>query len=567
MRRLTSFTIALALTAHPAMAASNLETAVDRAIKAKGLGDGVKPGCAVSVARGEEVLVSKGYGSANLEFSVPFTPKTVSETGSIAKQFTAASIFMLAEQGRLSLDDDIRKHLPEMPDLGVRIQIHHLIHQTSGLREWSTLAALRGFPRHFKRIYDNDQVLKLIANQRALNFAPGERYEYSNSNYALLTIIAERASGLSMAQLGQAQIFGPLGMNSTQWRDDLRDVVPGRAVAYRPKASGYELGMPFESVYGHGALLTTVEDLQIWNRALHGGRLSSFVTKAILTRGQLSNGEPRAYGGGVILAEHRGYEVARHGGSTAGYGAQLWAFPKQQLSIALLCNVRQGEAEIAADIADAALGLSPAPAIARETSQSVEPTEYYVSSAGGVIAFTRDERARASANLFLSGGALQLRNGERPGTFSAPTPLGELHLSQIGDATIIAALEGREPSLYRRLEGRQSEISITGRYLSKDLDAAYDVVRQDDGVTKLNLSNPDADEPVTFQLQWLVADTYLAKPKNLSGFWRDNMIVTFSRSPDGARILRMSSVMGLQAVDGLEFSEVRAPGPTGSRAP
>lgn len=558
-RRITALALlAAALVAGSANSATaatsaDMERAVTQALADKGLGASDAPGCAVSVTGRDGLRFARGYGGAHLEQATPFALDTVSETGSVAKQFTAAEILLLAADGKLSLDDDIRRYLPEMPDYGAPIRIYDLLHQTSGVREWATLAALRGYPRFYRKIYGMPDLLRLVAGQRSLNFTPGERYEYSNSNYGLLAIIVERVSGRSAQAFAAERIFGPLGMKDTQWRDDLRRIVPRRAAAYRRTASGYELAMPTEDVFGHGALLTTVGDLQIWNDAILQGRLSPYVTREMLTPGRLRNGETRAYGGGVVLADYRGHRLVRHGGVTAGYTAQLWGFPDDGLSIAMLCNIQVGDmGEIAARAADAALGL-PAPtppvAAAPKAAARLKPG-YYGSASGEMIAIARDGHA-TTADLFNRKGPSVLVANGTGGFTTGETP--GLELRVVAPDELAAALDGHDPTRFRILDPTSPTASPEGTFASADLAAAF-TARREGASYRMELDDRLADDPIWFELQWLTGDSYLARLHTKSGYIRDDFVAQVS--PAG---LALSAVMGLQGVDNLTFRRVAPP--------
>ena len=189
------------------------------------------PGCAVAVSRNGQAIATRAYGMADLEKGVPATPDSIYEAGSDSKQFTAAAILMLAREGKLSLDDDIRKYLPELPTYSAPVTIRHMLHHTSGLRDWGSVAAIEGWPRN-SRTASNDDVLEIASRQSELNFAPGAHYLYSNSNYNLAAIVVARVSGQSLADFTSERIFKPLGMTHTSWRDDHGEVVAGRTGAY-----------------------------------------------------------------------------------------------------------------------------------------------------------------------------------------------------------------------------------------------------------------------------------------------------------------------------------------------
>ena len=221
------------------------------------------PGAQLAISRNGQIIFSKAWGMADLEHNVPLTTQSITEAGSVSKQFTAGAILLLEQQGKLSLDDDVRKYVPEVPDYGHKISIRQMIQHKSGLKDWGAIASIAGWPRTTKT-YNNEDALYIISNQKTLNHRPGDEYIYSNSNYQLLAIIVQRVSGLSLAEYTRKYIFEPAGMKNTQWRDNYKRIVPNRAIAYSRSASGYQTNMPNEYVYGNGGLLTTAEDLLIW---------------------------------------------------------------------------------------------------------------------------------------------------------------------------------------------------------------------------------------------------------------------------------------------------------------
>src|SRR5690606_25352581 len=220
---------------------------------------------------GHDVL-SRAYGMADLEHDIRNSPGTIFEAGSVSKQFTAAAILLLVEDGVLSLDDDVRKYVPELPDYGHTITLRHLLTHTSGLRDWGAVAAIAGWGRNV-RTHTHDHVVDILSRQRALNFTPGAEYSYSNSGYNLLAVIVDRTSGMSFADFSRTRIFEPLGMTHTQWRDDYTRIVKGRSSAYGFEGGEWVIDRPIENVHGNGGLLTTVADLLTWNQALTTGAI------------------------------------------------------------------------------------------------------------------------------------------------------------------------------------------------------------------------------------------------------------------------------------------------------
>src|SRR5262245_48528521 len=222
------------------------------------------PGCAVGVGLRGDAVLTAAYGMADLEHDVTNRPDSIFEAGSVSKQFTAMAVLLLTQQGKLSLEDPVRKYIPELPEYEAPVTIRHLLNHTSGLRDWGSLEAIAGWPRT-TRAYTHDHVLEILSRQKALNYMPGDRYSYTNSGYNLAAILVTRVSGKPFAQFCKVQIFQPLGMTSTQWRDDFRRVVKNRAIAYMQSGSAFRQLMPFEDVHGNGGLLTTVGDLLKWN--------------------------------------------------------------------------------------------------------------------------------------------------------------------------------------------------------------------------------------------------------------------------------------------------------------
>jgi CubicO group peptidase (beta-lactamase class C family) len=302
------------------------------------------PGCAVGVSEGGKVTVARAYGMADLEHNVPNRPDTIFESGSLAKQFTAAAVLLLARDGKLSLDDPVRKYIPELPDYGAPLTIRHMLNHTSGLRDWGSVAGIGGWPRT-TRAYTHAHVLDILARQRALNFPSGTRYSYSNSGYNLAAILVARVSGIPFAEFSQQRIFGPLGMARTSWRDDHRRVVKDRAVAYSDEGGRYRTLMPFEDVHGNGGLLTTVGDLLTWNHNFTSHVIgdAEFVRQQE-SAGRFNDGRAHGYALGLMVGTRHGLREVSHSGSTAGYRAHLTRFPDRSISVAVLCNVSSGNA-------------------------------------------------------------------------------------------------------------------------------------------------------------------------------------------------------------------------------
>jgi CubicO group peptidase (beta-lactamase class C family) len=311
------------------------------------------PGCALAVIRDGRIVYEKGYGMANVEYAVPIGPVTIFHIASVSKQFTAFAIQLLAADGRLSLDDDIRKYLPELHDFGATITIRHLLHHTSGLRDQWTLLNMAGW-RSGDIITEAD-ILGLVWRQTALNFAPGEEELYSNTGYTLLGLIVQRISGKTLRQFSDERIFGPLGMTHTHFNDDNTEVIAGRAYSYSPREAGRVSNVPLQYAnVGATNLLTTVEDMARWDRNFNDGKVGGArVLEAMLQPGTLSSGKTIDYASGLSLGEYRGLRTIAHSGSDAGFRSEYLRFPDQRFSVVLLSNFSSVDVDgLARQVAD-----------------------------------------------------------------------------------------------------------------------------------------------------------------------------------------------------------------------
>jgi CubicO group peptidase (beta-lactamase class C family) len=296
------------------------------------------PGAEFAISRNRTLIYSTAKGMADLEHMSPFTKTTKTEAGSVSKQFTAAAILLLEQQGKLSINDDIRKYLPEIKDYGHVIRIYHLLHHTSGLRDWGSVISHSGWPRG-TRAYTNNDAFQIIIRQKSLNNIPGDEYIYSNSNYTALTMIVQRVSGMSHAAFTKKYLFEPAGMKNTEWRDDHTRVVHNRAIAYSKEDGVYVTNMPNEDTYGHGGLLTTAEDLLLWNQFYLSGKFGSPSLFSRQTETMtLNSGKRNGYAAGLSTDPVNGWKAISHTGNTAAYFADLEYFPEMGLSFAWLSN-------------------------------------------------------------------------------------------------------------------------------------------------------------------------------------------------------------------------------------
>lgn len=340
-----------------AVATDASSVAVDRLFD--GFQSASGPGCAVAASRDGVTVYESGFGMANLETGTAINSNSIFHVASVSKQFTAASIMLLAREGRLSLDDDIRKYLPEIPDYGTTITLRHLMNHTSGLRDqWDLLRLSRGrFEENRITEYD---VMEIVPRQKTLNFKPGDEFLYSNTGYTLLAVTVRRVSGKPLKDFAKERIFAPLGMRSTHFHDDYTMVVPGRASAYgrRTDSSAWHVSIPNFDTYGATSLFTTVGDLLKWEdnfRTLTVGDAQLF--KQMETAGVLNSSARTRHGLGLFVGRYRGARFVEHGGADAGYRAYVGRFPDHGLAIAIACNAATARTtDLARSIADVFLG-------------------------------------------------------------------------------------------------------------------------------------------------------------------------------------------------------------------
>lgn len=329
----------------PLMAAQTETTPSDRYRQAKvdsvfrKWDNPTSPGCELGIIRNGEFVYLHGYGMADIDRRIPITSTTVFNIASLSKQFTAASLVLLSQQGKLSLDDDVRKYIPELPDYGKPITIRKLLNHTSGIRDYVQMMFLAG--SRYGTLTKNADALKMIVRQKALNFTPGDEWLYSNSGYVLASLIVERVSGESLGAFERENIFEPLGMNNTSVVNDHNLVIAQRALGYGPglKGSFQEMVTNWENT-GDGGVHSTVGDLLRWDRNFYDPKLGGKgMIEQLVTPGRLNDGTVLQYALGLGVREYKGLKVVNHEGEWAGYRAEFMRFPDQHFSIIILCNL------------------------------------------------------------------------------------------------------------------------------------------------------------------------------------------------------------------------------------
>lgn len=313
------------------------------------------PGAMLAVIRDGKVIYQRGYGAADLEHNVSISAATVFNVASTSKQFTAMSVLLLARQGKISLDDDIRKYIAEMPKYDSPITVRQLIYHTSGLRDYIGLMGLAGVRQ--EDYYDQDDVLELMMRQKHLNFKPGSEFLYSNTGYVLLSLIVQKVSGKSLRAFADENIFKPLGMKHTHFQDDHTETIPNRAIGYSLGEGGtFRIGERGNDIVGDGNLYTTVDDLMLWDQNFYDNRLNQGdkdLISQLVTPGSLLNNEKIQYAFGLHIAKYKGLMTASHTGTIPGYRTEMIRFPEQRFSVICLANVSNLNAgKLASQVAD-----------------------------------------------------------------------------------------------------------------------------------------------------------------------------------------------------------------------
>ena len=447
------------------------------------------PGCSLGVIRDGQFVYRNAYGEASLELGVPLSPESVFYVGSISKQFTAASVVLAAEQGFLSLDDDVRKYIPELPDYGHTITLREMLNQTSGFRDLFSLIYLSG---HDAANFNSPgEVLKLIERQRGLNNVPGGEWVYSNTNYFLLGIVLKRATKKTLAEFAADNIFQPLGMTHTRIYDNASVVVPGRVAAYDPGKDG-SFVVDWSTTYaivGAGGLMTTVDDLLKWDGNFYLNRLGKgTLVKELETRGTLNDGKRTNYGMGLVLGSYRGLPIVEHNGALFGYRADFLRFPEQKFTAVCLCNVSNAGPELrtrkVADVylkGDLQSDAMTEPETARTlpdpgefAGQYLDPrtkTIYSFSAANGQLQGWGSALRRKDANQFYdlfgdvitfqkAGGSMKAAldmNGE---TYFAGEKLGEFDLSEAELRDFAGNYQSRETESELEIKLEQGHLSL-----------------------------------------------------------------------------------------------------------
>ncbi len=455
--------------------------------------DPAGPGVAVALVYGNELILSKGYGSANLEYDIPVEPSTIFHIASVSKQFTVFAAMLLEETGKLSMQDDVRKHIPEVPDFGETITLKHLAAHTSGLRDQWNLLGLAGW--RLDDVITLEHVMKLVEHQQALNFLPGDEYLYSNTGFTLLAEVVARVSSQRFAEFAEENVFHPLGMDNTLFYDDHRKIVPGRAYSYHAANDEYRKSNLSYANVGATSLFTTVEDLSIWVKNFHDPKVGSpEIFEKMNTPVSLNDGS--TFGGalGQFVSNYKGMHQISHGGADAGYRTYLGRFPDQQAAVILFSNFAGfNSRNMAMNVADILLEdhatepLMPA----------ADPGDFEGMGTRELEAFTGaywNDQRKYAATIVLEDDTLRYRSG---GTRHALVPFGKQAFyvpddrreliftfsGTVNDLKMVLTANNDMPvsySTYSPRDYQREELTqFTGAYYSEELGTSYTLVVRD----------------------------------------------------------------------------------------
>ncbi|MEO6820904.1 MAG: serine hydrolase domain-containing protein [Ginsengibacter sp.] len=466
------------------------------------------PGCTVGIVMNDKLVYSKGFGLANLEYAIPNTPQTIFHMASVSKQFTAYSIILLAEQGKLSLDDDIHKFLSWFPDLKVKITIRNLLNHTSGIRDQWQLLAIAG--TRLDDVITQEQIVKLLGRQQALNFKPGEQFSYSNSGFTMLAEIVKKVSGKSLRNFTDSAIFKPLGMTSTHFHDDYTEIEKNRAYSYdRIDSTHFSNSILNYSNAGATSLFTNVTDMSKWIMNVYAPKAGNQITIDQLTiNAMLTNGEKLNYAQGIETDTYRGWKQFSHGGSDAGYRTYVSVFPDLKMGFMVFSNLADIRTSSKVyDMADLFINdttekitalKKPArdsmAAILKDTSAMKKFLGSYVSEEGIIFNFELK-----GSNLYY--------NLQGESNFLIKELKDSFSMAGSPEVKLVFALKARDTLLnvkvpndkvYHftkfRMDTLQDDVALktfTGMYYSAELDCHYGIVLKDHQLLLTNIKYSD----------------------------------------------------------------------------
>jgi CubicO group peptidase (beta-lactamase class C family) len=485
------------------------------------------PGCAVSVIKAGKVLYARGYGMADVAHSIPMKPNTPVQIASTSKQFTALAVLLLEGDGKLSLNDDVRQYLPEIPDFGRKITIRMLLNHTSGLRELGNLFYFAGW-RMTDEQYKSD-ILPMLKRQRALNHVPGAEFSYNSAGYTLLALVVEKVSGVSFRRFVTDRIFTPLGMKNSDVQEDIDQVIPHQATGYWDhKAADLRTARALNSFPGPNNVITSVEDLAKWDANFYEHRVGTpAMLNLMSTPGRLPDGTEFGYGMGLFIGSYRGFRMISHAGSDPGYKADMARFPDEQLTVAVLCNAFNiPPTPLLKQVADLYLpGTDKTPFSPSTAPATMSERDNKENSADFAGLYWNDVLAQPARFLYEQGKLLFDGGGEgkfelRPLGYNAyqlvaaPRRYVLTFIKRDDSLVVRADVEGSPSREFRKVADRKpsaAELRVfEGGYFSAELDVRWTfVVRNGELIVERNRRKPTPLSPIfgnAFQAEGFVLE-------------------------------------------------------------
>jgi CubicO group peptidase (beta-lactamase class C family) len=508
------------------------------------------PGCALGLMKDGDLVYKQGYGLANLEHNVAISPSTTFYIASLAKQFTGLAVALLASQGKIDLDTNIRTYLPHTPDFGHTMSVQHLLYHTSGLRSDIFLLMLAGW--RIEDVITQEDVIELFKNQRELDFAPGEEFSYCGTGYSLLAEIVSAASGQRFPEFCADHMFAPLGMINTHFESDPMALIPGRADAYLAVGeSEYKKAVLTISILGGTGLYTTIEDLALWDENFYTGRVGGPAAFEMMqTPGVLNSGEALSYAFGLSIGQHLGRKTLSHGGDSSGIHCYMLRFPDEHLSIAILGNVSTLRASaLAHDVADIVLESAdkseePIPDTPAEPTIIDLSLEFLESRSGRYF----DTKSAAFVDLLLKEAKLSVYGYELSATsedafFFTQHPEATVLFSHGETDTLSVTIDiGNGPSSYKKVHpiapSAEDLAAFVGSYRSAELDVVWHVSSDNE---KLSIHRRRHGESVlTSVCQDVFVDPWIGDIMHGKAQW----VIAFDRTSGCVSGLRVTAAGG-----------------------
>jgi len=497
-----------------------LERTVDRLLAPWRMGDG--PGVSIGVVRGGELSLHRSAGLANIELGVPIGPATTFRIASVSKQFTCTAILMLAAEGRLNVEDDIRRYIPAFPDLGPRISLSHLMHNTSGIRDMLEVMRLGGVD--LGQPCTPQDLLGAVLRQRNLNFPPNTRYLYSNSNFMLLGRVVEHVCGEPLARFLGRRIFVPLGMTMTRHTPTTDELVPGLATGYLPDGNGWRHAHHRFPLHGEGGLVSSVQDLALWHAQFgvagdHGDGLS----RALTTMVPFENGVANTYARGLRIRTWRGITTIGHDGLWPGFKSSFVRL--QQHDAAVICVSNDGAADphdLAFQVVDAILegapGLRPVPPMPEWANHPTLPGRYLEPRSGVTVDIGRDKQDRVTASINGVTSWLMPTEEDRLATSRGS---GDFAMRLSRDGLRVDRDAGISETLHRVEPDARLPHDLPGRYANPDVAATWTIAATETGA-ELHIAGPLLHSVGPWQVEQVQGDCFrIYAPLTLYRGWFD----------------------------------------------